>query len=247
MKFHPIISIILGTIIAFIIGPLIAIFNPIFIYIYPVLIGGFIATYFAKEKKTRYGIYVGIIIIILFGLPAFLVDISNYTNFLLVSFFVIIPAGIGGFLGKMTDENNRQTFKKKNLNVNFHPIPTVIIGIFVTFFTSILLAIMFDLNSLTQLKGISFIGGSLIGGFIATYFAKEKKIRYGIYVGIGVLIIEVLLTLYSISTGRLNPNLFNPVIMISETAGYLIAPTIGAYFGKIIDKDLKQNIEKTGV
>jgi hypothetical protein len=138
MKFHPVISIILGIItgiILFIIsiklfsGNVLAEVASNFVI---AIIGGFIATYFAKEKKIRYGIYVGIIFSVIFISIVALIPI-NYIYFLIalvgIIFEVLLPAVIGGFIGKMTEENSRQTFKIKYLNRNLHPIIAIIAGI----------------------------------------------------------------------------------------------------------------------
>ena len=118
MKFHPIISIILGiTAAVSIFGISMLIFGetswiPGAVFIFAFILGGFIATYFTKIKRTRYGIYVGII----FAAMLFILGMGSYTEsdiswaiFMPVLFSVL--TGIGGFLGKIIDKNRGPNFK----------------------------------------------------------------------------------------------------------------------------------------
>ncbi len=89
------------------------------------VISGLITTYFAKERKMRYGIYVGIcysIITILTYLLSMTAHL-NYHNLYNFLFLVLLFTGIGGFIGKITDKNQLYT--------GFRPIYAIISGFLV--------------------------------------------------------------------------------------------------------------------
>ena len=112
---HPVVSIIIGLFV-FLILPNFAI--PLYIFggglgmdVIFALLGGFVATYLTKEKKMYYAIILGICIaIVIYLLNLRLPNNSIYdiiTPILLILFFT----GLGGFIGKMTDKNNRLYLK----------------------------------------------------------------------------------------------------------------------------------------
>ncbi|MCE7697769.1 MAG: YrzE family protein, partial [Methanobacterium paludis] len=73
------------------------------------ILGGFIATYFTKNKKISYGTYVGVILavmLLILGLGTFTVNMS-----IGIFVFLLVITSVGGFFGKILAENNRQTFK----------------------------------------------------------------------------------------------------------------------------------------
>ncbi len=72
----------------------------------------------------------------------------------------------------------------------------------------------------TLMANISLI----IGGFIATYFTKDKKIIYGFYVGIGI-IISVIFTVPQTSI----------VNIVTVSLMTIIITTIGAIIAKKIN------------
>lgn len=73
----------------------------------------------------------------------------------------------------------------EKVNLSFNPILTIIAGVIIIFIINSLLEPLPSVLS-------SFIA-PIIGGFIATYFAKKKRIRYGLYTGLGVLLIQIML------------------------------------------------------
>jgi MFS-type transporter involved in bile tolerance (Atg22 family) len=105
---NPIFTIIAGAIIAFA-----WMFLPIFGYMGP-LVGGFLATYFAKEKKIMYGIYVGIIITIILVISARLEYLGNIDPLfgLIIAFWIFLPAIIGSYLGKKAYKRYKQNTSK---------------------------------------------------------------------------------------------------------------------------------------
>ena len=254
MKVHPGISIILGIItgiILFIIsmklfsGNVLASIASNFVI---AIIGGFIATYFTKEKKIRYGIYVGIIFSAIFISIVALIPI-NYIYFLIalvgILFEVLLPATIGGFLGKMTDENNRQAFQIKYLNRNLHPIIAVIAGILVT----IVFMSLFGSFHLKISRGITYFLMATIffavGGFVTAFLAREKKMLYGIYEGIIAVIYTLLVRYVGIIMG-LNTTV-DYYLIIGAVIGYFLAAAIGSYLGKTAGEYLKQKPGKSAV
>lgn len=118
MKFRPAISIFLGIVVTILIfGIAVLFFGEAsgvlwFTGFFAVTTGGFIATYFTKNKKIRYGLYVGIILTILM----LILDLEDYNGDIgdSILFFVLfsVITCIGGFFGKITDKNKRQEFKK---------------------------------------------------------------------------------------------------------------------------------------
>ncbi len=110
--------------------------------------------------------------------------------------------------------------------VKINPFITIFAGIVVTL-TVAYLGMFFDVVIL------SYVSALFIGGFISTFFAKEPKIRFGIYEGLCVSIIFILLLLMPMrnDTGVIYSDyLFvfgGAAILISLSAG------IGGYIGKI--------------
>ena len=254
MKVHPGISIILGIItgiILFIIsmklfsGNVLAGISSNFVI---AIIGGFIATYFAKEKKIRYGIYVGIILSVIFISIVALIPI-NYIYFLIalvgIIFEMLLPATIGGFIGKITEENNRQAFQIKYLNRNLHPILAIIAGILV----NIVLISLFGSFHLKISMGITYFLIAtvpfVVGGFVTVFLAREKKMLYGIYEGIFAVIYSLLARYIGMIMG-LNTTV-DYYLIIGAVIGYLLAAAIGSYLGKTAGEHLKQKPEKSAV
>lgn len=107
MKFHPVISILLGIMAAITIFGITTLAFNVTLWTMLVavpaslIIGGFIATYFTKEKKRVYSVYVGAIIavfmVISFG-RSLEYDVIAY-NLLLIVFIPLITS-IGGYIGK---------------------------------------------------------------------------------------------------------------------------------------------------
>lgn len=78
---------------------------------------------------------------------------------------------------------------------------------------------------------VSFV----IGGFLSTYLAKEKKLRYGIYTGIIIIILGLL--------GQ-QPSLIYklPVIHGVAIAIYVISAVIGSYMAILVAKYQKNTL-----
>lgn len=77
--------------------------------------------------------------------------------------------------------------------------------------------------------------GPLIGGIIATYYANEKKIIYGIYLG---AIMTIILFIFGKSEYFLNISFMSVLII----AFWIFLPAIiGSYLGKKAYKRYKQN------
>ena len=97
---NPIFTIIVGILVAFTL-----MFIPYLGYVIGPLVGGFIATYFANEKRIIYGLFVGIRAIILLFIypsrPISNLDIIKYIIGLIP--LSIIPAIIGSYIGKRTN------------------------------------------------------------------------------------------------------------------------------------------------
>jgi MFS family permease len=95
-----------------------------------------------------------------------------------------------------------------------NPIFTIIAGVIVAF-------------TLMFIPYLGYVIGPLIGGFIATYFANEKKIIYGLFVGIGAII---LLFIYSSSEPISNLDILIYIIVSIPIS--IIPAIIGSYIGK---------------
>jgi amino acid transporter len=125
MKVHPIISIFLGIIAIFIMLTILAvitgqILNGVsstasIILFFMFIIGGFIATYYSKDEKIRYGAYTGLILSVLTIIIAYNNLGSNeilmaITDIILIS----LTTGFGGFLAKLSEKTYRDSFKTRN-------------------------------------------------------------------------------------------------------------------------------------
>ena len=100
MRLHPVVSIILGFLVFEIIYQIDLEWFLLLIYVAMVL-GAFIATYFAKKRRIEYGLYVGICIImslLLFTLYYGL-NVSLGTGFIVMALIILSITGIGGLIG----------------------------------------------------------------------------------------------------------------------------------------------------
>jgi len=119
MRFHPAISIALGVITTFVFSAIVwflffygvpnfgsvsSWFIPFFTF--GLLLGGFIATNFAKEMKIRYGVYEGLVVGALISIPG-LVSQIGFVLFALVLFALI--SGVGGYIAKSWGEPIQKT------------------------------------------------------------------------------------------------------------------------------------------
>jgi hypothetical protein len=128
MKFHPVISIILGIITTFVFISVIS-----FMFIYPVsnggsvsswfiifiifglLLGGFIATNFAKEMKIRYSLYEGLVLGVLVYINEVINQVYNIEFLIFVIILSALISGIGGYLAKSWGkpiQKTRSIFKR---------------------------------------------------------------------------------------------------------------------------------------
>lgn len=250
-RFHPVISIFLGVICCFAlyllavlgfgiyawVGAFLNLPNPslfgILLLIVSFIIGGFIATYFAKEKKLRYGLYEGVfitLILIIFPVPGSPFEIFTVipTYVLIFSLImVILLACVGSIFVLMMD---------KNYN-GFSPIIAIIGGSVIGY------SCMFSLNSIIgfnldpnySLRVIFFVFGVVsfvFGGFLSTFLAKEKKLQYGIYVGILITVFGIL----GLPTSIYHP----PIIRGGAILLYIFSAVIGSYLAIVVAKHLQK-------
>ncbi len=209
-------------------------------------IGGFIGTYFAKDRKIRYGIYVGIIFAVLEITAVISHGLVGYRGIFIVIFIFLLFllfTGIGGFVAKMTERNNRQLFKSKHLSNGFSPILAVAVGLVVAYFIAILLELITGTyqTHITSFGIVDFIIGAttvLIGAFVTTFLNKERKIQYGIYLGIIMITLSLINKLY-LSSIHYTHFHENYLIFIGVIVGYLLFAVFGSYIGVIVDKHLK--------
>lgn len=137
--------------------------------------------------------------------------------------------------------------------MKIHPIIAIITGFFVTViclgFLELATGTFTRISSSNTPFGVTnvVVGviSFLIGGFVSTFLAREKKIQYGIYLWIIYIIIAILTALYLKISG-IHPHL-NYYNAIGTSAVYLLVVTIGSYLGKAADEHLKQKSEKSAV
>ncbi len=255
MKLNPVLSVFLGLI-AIIVGIIVieiifgsgitsiisitgAVLFTIIILI--ILAGGFLATYLTKEKKIRYGASVGIIaaLFLISGMARHLVSYDGIALAVLILVFFTVITSLGGFIAKMTNSDYRQSTISKHMKNGFSPELAIIIGIIVTLICSGLLNLVTGVfSSFTTSFGITnYVIGAFslaIGGLVTTFSLREKKLQYGVYEGVIVIIIILLIQLRQ---GTLHENYY---VLIGTTAFYLLAAAIGSYLGKLVDKRLKR-------
>ena len=135
----------------------------------------------------------------------------------------------------MSDQ--KESFRTKYLDSGYN-LTSIITGIIVTFIIWLVIALISykifqqtnsNLSNFNFVDKAELIGTSIIGGFIATYFGKEKQLLNGIYVGLGVLIIVMILTVYVITKGYSIIHVFNPLISIIAILGCMLGPIFGSY------------------
>jgi hypothetical protein len=249
MRFHPFISISLGAIVCFILY-LVAVLgfganawvggtftvpnNPswfgTFLLMLAFILSGFISTFFAKEKKINYGIFEGLSLIVIFSIWSAYIwslnhhDITSNTIFSNVMLFLLVC--VGSMFALTTDKEYG----------GFRPPIAIVAGSVIGYSCIILLVLLTgqspDPNSYA-VGMVSFIVGAvscLIGGFVANFLSKEKKIKYGIYTGILIILIGLFQVL-------INMNGF--YIHIYAFLGYFLSAGIGGYLAIVLDKHQK--------
>ena len=124
MKFHPAISIALGIITTFVFSTIVGLFSyhisnlgnmpswSILFIIFGFLLGGFIATNFAKVKKIRYGFCEGIILGIITSITSYVgtlyvpgAQFDIFQGIFMVIMFALISS-IGGYIAKSWGRTN---------------------------------------------------------------------------------------------------------------------------------------------
>jgi hypothetical protein len=227
MRFHPVISIIIGTIVSFLLYLIVESFFGLnnwvtFIIIFIYILGGLIAVFFAKENKIQYALYEGIfitfiIVLLMFISSSYLSTIFNYV-IIIISFSMI-----GGLIALLMNKNYN------GLNSYYAILMGSIIGYSCM---TILYLIVFSPDHNNLLSTIIFVIGIVsfvIGGSLSVFLAKEKKLQYGIYTGIIIIILGLL---------GLQPSLMYklPVIHFVAVAIYLISAVVGSYLTILVIK-----------
>ena len=269
MRFNPILSIILGAFLIIVALVVLAAFlgppnfnNKLITGIFIIaamlilLMGGFVATYFAMEYenkiyygyKIRYAIYLGLILAIIETIGTFQ-NLAGYKGIgIIILYFVLFSliTGIGGFIAKMTERSNRQLFSKNHLNNGLSPTLAIVVGFIVAYLIVIFLELITGTyqTHITSFGIFDFIIGATsiaIGTFVTIFLGKEKKIQYGIYLGIIISTISLLDKLYINSIHY--PNFHeNYLILTVVIVGYLFFAVVGSYIGVIVDKHLNKKI-----
>lgn len=228
MKFHPVISIGSGVIVSFTLFFISAILygyiwfdlSPIISFIF----GGFIAVYFAKEKKIQYALYEGIIVLLILEFLTNFVASSYVSVYLVYSVLIILLTIIGGMIGLMMD---------KNYN-GFNPFLALFAGSFIGALCIWITSThgynpdSVPIGLIDIIVGIIFF---MIGGFLSTILAKERKIQYGIYTGVLILLIIAIVQ-------QLLSQPF--VIHILGFVIYIVSAVIGSYLAVVVAKHQQQ-------
>lgn len=247
MRFHPVVSIIFGVIVSFVLYLVaLSVFGVIgwvgafqaiqgaswfgtFLLIVSYTLGGFIATYFAKERKILYALYEGIFILLIFCMLTVPNSSLDAIKLLLFSYggtLLILLAVTGGVFGQMINE-------KFN---GFSPILAVIAGSIMGYSCVVLLTLLTghapDSYSLGLIEIVVGVISFLIGGFLSTFLAKEKKIQNGIYTGLIILTFILIIDIIEMLVN-------NRPIFIHQIGfvGYLISAVIGGYLAILLAKN----------
>lgn len=252
MRFHPTISIFLGGIVSFVLYFIaVTVFGVIgwtsafqaiqgvswfgtFLLIVSYILGGFIATYFAKEKKLKYALYDGIIILLIFSVLTVPNSSLDATTLILSLFsygiLLLLLAVTGGMFGQMINE-------KFN---GFSPIIAIIGGSIIGYSCVVLLTLFtghsLDSYSLGVINIVVGVISFIIGGFLSTFLAKGKKIQNGIYTGLTILAIILIIGLI-----QMLANHWQVYIHMIGYVVYVISAVIGAYIGIKTAKNQKRN------
>lgn len=252
MKFHPVVSIIMGVIVSFVLY-LIALsvfgvngwtdpFQAIqgaswlgtFLLIISYALGGLISTYFAENKKIQYALYEGIFILLIFSIlsvPNSSLDATTLLSSLFgYGILLILLTVMGGLIGQMINEKFNE----------FSPLLAVIAGSITGYSFVVLLTLLTgqapDSHSVGVVNIVVGVISFIVGGFLSVFLAKEKKIQNGLYTGLTILAIILVIGLVQMLTNHL------PVyIHLITFVGYVISAIIGAYLGKIVKYE-KRNV-----
>jgi hypothetical protein len=125
--------------------------------------------------------------------------------------------------------------------MKLHPLISIILGLIVTFFCYGSLGIILGINS--PFFGLNYFAIAMIslfiGAFVCTFFAKEKKIKYGIYLMIIFVILGFLNHLHFNITHHITYLNYQFLVDIGAIVGYFFIAVIGGYIGIILSKTFK--------
>lgn len=180
MRLHPAISIIFGIITAVTIFKISTLIfggtSWIVIIGFTALIGGFIANYFAKFRKIRYGTYAGIaIMLISLGTGNYILPLDIWA--LVILYFIPIMATIGSFIGEMTNKKDRQNIKREYQR---HKENNIKYGIYIVFLVlSFAIFTFFHCNSTVTIQSSGFDPSytSMYSTGTVTWINKDTKIH----------------------------------------------------------------------
>lgn len=251
MRLNPVISIFLGFVVCFVLY-LIAvlcganawvwgIFSArsgsswfgTFLIILSFILGGFISTLFAREKKIKYGIFEGLCLLIIFLIWSMYLwslkhGVINIYNIIFQNIMIFLLVYVGSMFGMIIDNKYK----------GFSPLLAVIAGSVIGYSSVEVLVLItgfYPSPTSYSVGMMSFIVGavpSVIGGFVTTFLSKVKKIKYGIYTGILIIIIGLLQSLiYRTAT--------TIIIHINAYLGYVLSAAIGGYIAILLAKYLK--------
>lgn len=227
IRFNPVLSILIGFIASLVIFGIYLGFHlnsgfRFFLFFISFIVGGFLATFLSKERKIRYGILVGMLMI----LPAATLPKTS-VHFIETIIMTIILTGLGSFIAKITDKNLWKDGFSPILAILFGFVAAVAFNIFWIFLVN-------QLNfMISELIGISSF---LIGAFLTTFLVKEKKIQFSFYEGFILLITFIIFWAYvDVITVK---NYFN---YINLSIIYIFCTFVGGYLGIMVAKRFKIN------
>jgi hypothetical protein len=182
---NPIFTIIAGIIIAFTL-----MFIPYLGYVIGPLIGGFIAIYYAKEKKIIYSVFVGIgaTIVLFIYSESGPINYTDILEYLVVAIFLfILPAIIGGFIGRKIDNSSTGITKTSADNIQTINMREIIkdsvrypLSYWKSFLIFGIIAVISNiLSSVTLLGATNIIIINLLAiiGFLIAFLTKGYIIR----------------------------------------------------------------------
>jgi len=222
MRLNPAISIILGLIVFVIVFQLSRDLDRIVLMVLAFFLAGFIAIYYSNDNKLQYLLLEGVLLLLILTVWSGF----NFFNFLYSILLILILTVPGGILGKLVDE------KARLRSWSFHPVISIALGFIATI---LIFVFLYNLNPfgvsdfiLQQLQRLELIVSLLIGGFIVNYFVREKKLEYGIYLGLIMIIFDLLILYIFHGRGFLEEG-FSPISILLAIIVYILTPTIGSY------------------
>ncbi|MEN6552337.1 MAG: hypothetical protein ABFC34_05550 [Methanobacterium sp.] len=236
MRIHPAISIFLGLIVFVIVFQLSQDLDRIVLMFSSFFLAGFIAIYYSKDNKLKYLLPEGLLLLLILTVWSGF----NFFNFVYSILFILTLTLTGGILGKLAVEKDGMR------SWSFHPLISMILGFIATI---LIFVFLYNLNPfgvsdfiLQQIQRLELIVSLLIGGFIVNYFVQEKKIEYGIYLGLITIIFDLLILYGFHGKGFLETG-FNPISILLAIIVYILTPTIGSYLSiKKTKKPKKESV-----